>query len=170
MATPISSFLGFLLLSTLVFLCSLKKLEGRETIESNQLYHSHTVKVISLLPSTICSPSTKGYHTALKSLSLSLSLSLLPLDFRIYYYYCDLLLQSLQLMSFIFQLLIEFMVNFIDTVTLKLSFLQLPGVFNCPRSSWRIHLPDQKEYGQVQKQMVNNAQTNSKTFLSVNKS
>lgn len=59
MATPISSFLGFLLFSTLVFLCSLKKLEGRETIDSNQLYHSHTVKVISLLPSTICSPSTK---------------------------------------------------------------------------------------------------------------
>ena len=89
MATPISSsFLGFFLLTTLlVFLSSSKKLgfasAGRQKIESNNhlLHHHthHTVEVSSLLPSTTCSPSTKGvYHTTLKSLSLSLSLSLSP--------------------------------------------------------------------------------------------
>lgn len=66
MATPTSSssFLGFILFSFLVFLCSLNQLgfalEGRETLENNHLTHMHTLQVSSLLPSPTCSSSTKG--------------------------------------------------------------------------------------------------------------
>lgn len=60
-----SSFPRLFFVSVLVFLSSLKSLgfaiEGRETIEEkNLLHHTHTVQVSSLLPSTTCTPSTKG--------------------------------------------------------------------------------------------------------------
>ncbi|KAG6706703.1 hypothetical protein I3842_07G233900 [Carya illinoinensis] len=61
-----SSFPRLFLVCALACLCSLKALgfasEGRETIEKNLLHHTHTVQVSSLLPSTICTPSTKGPH------------------------------------------------------------------------------------------------------------
>jgi hypothetical protein len=76
-----SSFLSFFLfiISTLLFLSSSSSnklgfaFAGREKIESNHLHHTHTLQVSSLLPSTTCGPSSKGFS---QNFSLSLSLSL----------------------------------------------------------------------------------------------
>ncbi|KAF3944417.1 hypothetical protein ACB098_01G096200 [Castanea mollissima] len=63
MATPTTSFLRFLFFNILVFLCTLDNLgfalQPRE-LESEHLTHMHTLDVSSLIPSTTCSPSTKG--------------------------------------------------------------------------------------------------------------
>lgn len=80
---PSSTFLCFILSAHLLLCSSRLKLsfafEGTtetESIQSHQQQHQHTIRLSSLLPSSVCNPSTKGHYLIHFTFTFNISCSL----------------------------------------------------------------------------------------------